>query len=79
MALAIHEGAEEIGLWGVDMKDGEEYAYQRPNMEYLIGLAEGNGIGVFIHPDSSLCKFKSDGIKFYNHEPAYVDRYGWLG
>lgn len=79
MALAIHDGAEEIGLWGIDMADAEEYAYQRPNMEYLIGLAEGKGIKVYIPEESTLCKFSHDGIRFYNHSPVYVDRYGWLG
>ena len=79
MALAIHEGAEEIGVWGVDLVSDEEYAYQRPNVEYLIGLARGKGIKVHIPDESALCKFNGAGIRFYNHLPAYVDRYGWLG
>lgn len=79
MALAIHEGAEEIGIWGVDMADNEEYVYQKANMEYWIGRAEGAGIKVYIPEKSSLCKFCGDGIKYYNHTPAYVGRYGWLG
>lgn len=60
VALAIHEGAEEIGIWGVDMDAGEEYAYQRANMEYLIGLARGKGIKVTIPDVSPLCKFQSN-------------------
>lgn len=79
LALAIHEGAEEIGIWGVDMDGTDEYDYQRPNLEYLIGLARGLGIPVFIPTISPLCKFNGDGIKFYSHLPKYVDRYGWLG
>ena len=79
MALAIHEQADYIGLYGVDMKDGEEFGYQKPNMEYLIGLARGRGIEVYIPETSPLCKFNTQGIRFYNHEPAYVERYGWLG
>lgn len=79
MALAIHEGAAEIALYGVDMAASEEYAYQRPNMEYLIGIARGKGIKVTIPDESSLCKFNSGGIYFYDHAPAYIDRYGWLG
>lgn len=79
MALAIHEGAEEIGIWGVDLATTEEYAYQRPNMEYLIGIARGKGIKVHIPEDSALCKFVGTGIRFYSHLPVYVDRYGWLG
>ena len=79
MALAIHEGAEEIGVWGVDLVADEEYAYQKPNMEYLIGFARGKGIRVHIPEKSSLCKFNGAGIRFYQHLPQYVDRYGWLG
>lgn len=79
LAMAIHEGAVEIGIYGVDMDATDEYAYQRPNMEYLIGLARGKGIKVTIPDASPLCKFNSSGIKFYDHEPQYINRYGWLG
>lgn len=79
MALAIHEGAEEIAIYGVDMKGDDEYGYQKPNMEYLVGLARGKGIKVTIPEQSPLCKFTGEGIKFYDHSPVYIDRYGWLG
>jgi hypothetical protein len=79
MALAIHEDAEEIGIFGVDMKADDEYGYQKPNMEYLVGLARGKGIKVNIPDESPLCKFNPHGVTFYNHTPTYVDRYGWLG
>jgi hypothetical protein len=79
MALAIHEGAEEIGIWGVDMKGSSEYGYQKPNMEYLIGLAMGKGIKVYVPDASPLLKFNETGIGFYDHMPVYVERYGWLG
>ncbi len=79
MAMAIHEGADEIGLWGVDMKGDDEYGYQKPNMEYLIGLALGKGIKVHLPQSSPLMKFQAQGPKFFDHVPQYVDRYGWLG
>jgi hypothetical protein len=79
MALAIHEGAEEIGLWGVDMKGDDEYGYQKPNMEFLVGLAMGRGIKVHIPETSPLLKFNPTGIRFYEHMPVYRSRYGWLG
>ena len=79
MALAIHEGAREIAIYGVDMDGTDEYAYQRPNMEYLIGVARGQGIDVYIPPESALCRFEPTGIKFYDHFPTYKNRYGWLG
>jgi hypothetical protein len=71
MALAIHEGAEEIALFGIDMKSGEEHGYQKPNMEYLIGLAKGKGIKVHIPETSPLLKFSG--------EFGYAGRYGWRG
>lgn len=57
LSLAIHEKAEEIGLYGIDMKGDDEYGYQKPNMEYLIGLARGRGIKVHIPEQSPLCKY----------------------
>lgn len=70
LALAIHEGAEEIGLWGVAMEGHDEYGYQRPNAEYLVGFARGRGIKVHIPPQSSLCKFGG--------QYGYAGRYGRL-
>lgn len=54
VALAILEKVDRIGIWGVDLHCDTEYSYQRPNLEYLIGLARGCGIKVFIPPQSAL-------------------------
>lgn len=54
MALAIYEKVDRIGIWGCDLSTGGEYAYQRPNMEYLIGLARGRGIKVYVPPQNAL-------------------------
>jgi hypothetical protein len=71
LALAITLGADEIAIYGVDMRADEEYAYQRPNCEYLIGLAKGRGIKVRIPESSPLLKFSGfDG---------YAGRYGVTG
>jgi hypothetical protein len=70
VSLAIHEKAEEIALYGVDMRAEDEYFTQRPNMEYLIGFARGRGIKVHIPDTSPLCKFVSDS------GADYVERYG---
>lgn len=56
LALAIYEGFEEIGIWGVDMAVSTEYYYQRPSCEYFIGLAIGRGIKVTIPPEADLLK-----------------------
>ena len=58
IALAIMEGATEIGIYGVDMMTGgrgainNEYGYQRPSCEYWIAAAEFSGIKVIL-PDRS--------------------------
>lgn len=54
LALAIHEGVDEIGLWGVHMMGSAEYAEERPSVTYLIGLAQGRGINVSVVPGSPL-------------------------
>ena len=72
LALAMHEGATHISLYGVDMAqhgDGvkSEYAHQRPSCEYFLGIATGLGIKTFVHEHSDLLKtrklyaFDSDG------------------
>lgn len=57
LAKAILDGADEIGIWGVDLTLDSEYAYQRPNAEYMIGIARAKGIKVYIPEKSALCKF----------------------
>ena len=56
LIMAIHEGATEIGFWGVHMGGENEYQFQRPCCEFWIGRALEKGIKVKIHPDSSLLK-----------------------
>ena len=73
LALAIDEGADEIGLYGVDMAQHglggkSEFAHQRPSCEFFIGIAIGAGIPVYVPPGSDLLKtyalygFESDKI-----------------
>ena len=54
IALAIYEGVDEIGLWGIHMMGSGEYIEERPSVTYLIGLAQGRGIKVTIAPGSPL-------------------------
>jgi hypothetical protein len=56
LALAIAEGVDRIGIYGVDMNAEDEWAYQRPAAEFLIGVAVGAGIDVVIAPQSALCR-----------------------
>lgn len=79
LALAIHEGAECIGLYGIDVLDDSEFSYESPCLEYLIGLAVGRGIDVIIpEGPTALGKFRGTGIKLGTMEPTYNGRYGYL-
>jgi hypothetical protein len=70
LGLAILEGADEISIYGVEMADNSEYAYQKPNCEYLIGLAVGRGIKVSVA--GPLCKYTPAQLDIH-----YPTRYGW--
>jgi hypothetical protein len=54
LALAISEGFEEIGIWGIDMAHDTEYEHQKPSGSFWIGVAKGRGIKVTIPPESAL-------------------------
>lgn len=47
MALAIEEGdVAELGLFGIDMAAGTEYASQKPGCRYFIQIARLSGIAI---------------------------------
>ena len=55
VALAIQRGALEIGMWGADCRDNDDaYAHQRPNVEFLLGIAHARGIKITISEGSAL-------------------------
>jgi len=54
-AFAIKQDPDEIGYFGTVL-GGNEYYYQRPSTEYLIGIAKGLGIKIFNHQTSNLLK-----------------------
>lgn len=62
IAAAILEGVTELHIYGVDMAQGGdaqgngEYARQRPSCEWMVGMAQGRGIKVFIPATSDLMK-----------------------
>lgn len=57
LALAIYSEVDEIGIYGVDMAmSGGEYEYQRPSVEYFIGVARGRGIPVEVPDTCDLLK-----------------------
>lgn len=56
VALAILEGASEIQVWGIHLSTEAEYREQRPNFEYLLGIARGRGIHVVMAEASPVLK-----------------------
>ena len=48
LVFAMYSGAREIAIYGVDLIDDTEYVYQRPNLEYLIGIATTLGFQITI-------------------------------
>lgn len=56
IAIALMDGFEEIGIYGVNLAIGEEYFYQKACAEWWIGLAEGKGVRVYVPSASALLK-----------------------
>lgn len=55
-ALAIHERFDEIAVFGIDLNTQGEYAWQKPNAEFLLGLAAGRGLNIVIPDNCALLK-----------------------
>lgn len=68
IALAIHERFDEIHLYGIDLNTGSEYAWQKPGVEFLLGLAAGRGIKVVVPEECALLKGKLYGRGFMKPE-----------
>lgn len=56
VAMAIKQGAKEIGLWGVDMASRDEYILQRAGGHFFIQEALKRGIVVHIPKESDLAQ-----------------------
>lgn len=69
IALAIYRRFKEIGLYGINMMRGSEYAYQKAGVEFWIGQAMGRGITVKNHsPISTVLKTKNRKMYGYDRE-----------
>ena len=71
-----HTASHELALYGIDVSPDEEWAYQRACIEYLIGIARGYGIKVFVPESSALCKFQDQTIKYGAVNVDHTKRYG---
>jgi hypothetical protein len=72
LGFALMQGAKQIALYGVDMAYGSEYEYQRPSVEYFIGLARGAGVNVWVPDESPL--LKCGGMYGYETEPGKTQK-----
>ena len=76
LAIAIHEQRPRIGLFGVDITQ-QRFDHDRPNLNYLIGLARGMGLKVYVPPTSKMFAMKRlDKLGLLTVE--YPERYGFL-
>lgn len=60
LGFAIYKKVGKIDIYGVT--GAENYAFQRPNLEYLIGFARGRGIEVNVHGKTELFSGKRYGF-----------------
>lgn len=74
IALGIHEGYEEIHLYGVDLNTGGEYAWQRAGVEHLLGIALGKGIKVVLPSNCPLLQGKLYGRGFLKPEGEVMSK-----
>lgn len=56
IALAIYEGATDIGLWGIDLESGEEYISQFVGCAHFLDVAVLLGINVHLPPACGLLR-----------------------
>lgn len=53
---AIAEGYQEIHVYGIHLATEWEYVQQRPNFEFLLGIAAGKGIKIVLPASAPICK-----------------------
>lgn len=70
--LAMEMGYEEIQVFGVHVSAESEYVLQRPNVEYLLGLAEGRGIKVHVPVEADI--LQSRVIYGYQDKKQIIDK-----
>ena len=72
LAMAIDEGYTEIHLYGVEMAQDSEYAYQRPSVEFFMGIARG--LGITIHLPEGCTLLQTAWLYGYDDEPQQITK-----
>jgi hypothetical protein len=68
---------DEIGLYGVELHDGDAFSHERPNIEYLLGFARARGIKLDISPTSAIFDRKT-WQQLGKYKIRYPVRYGYV-
>ena len=63
-ALAMHEGYDWIGYFGIEMTAGTEYRYQNPDAHFHLGFASGRGVTTWV-PDDPRCNLLKRQVYAY--------------
>lgn len=79
VAYAIYKKAEAIDIYGVHTEGDTEWEYQKPSLQFWVGVAVGRGIPIVIHGSPTLLKTMYHG-KEWTYEGKNADglRYGYF-
>ena len=79
MAYALWKGVEEIDLYGVHTVRDDEYLYQKPSLEFWIGVAVGQKTKIRVHGSQTLLRPMYQD-KIWTNRGAWADglRYGYF-
>jgi hypothetical protein len=66
IALAIYFKWEAINLYGVSLGIAHEYSFEKPCVEFWIGMARGRGVEVCIFGESEVLKAPTRTLYGYN-------------
>jgi hypothetical protein len=76
LAMARLEDVPIVGIWGVDLTALDEYAYQRPNLAYLMGLFRYQGMQIRVPRASALWELSLlDGLPAPDFDAPTADRF----
>lgn len=75
LALAMYEGYQTIGLFGVDLDWGRERLVEHGNLAFWVGLARGLGFTIYIPPGSRFLTHPAlYGFDYWAEKDAVEDR-----
>ena len=81
LALAIDEGATDIGCWGIDLESGEEYISQHMGCKHFLDLAKAVGINLHFPAGCGLMRDLNPYPDRYETHLALTleKKHKWLG